>query len=158
MIEAIETRASTVVTETRADIDHGLRNLGRWAFFRGSGILSDEMSSFEDPIKTALVVVDRLFSACPSRGPDSFQFVLLGREALAVKGILSTLFRRSSSRDAWLVFVSERRVAVERIAILRSSTQERPPASLTGAGSARSAFDRGSPSSSAAAADGRLGI
>jgi hypothetical protein len=49
---------------------------------------------------TAITVdsVDRFFSICPFRLSDSeLQLVLLGRLLLAVKGLLSVLFRLSSS-------------------------------------------------------------
>ena len=52
IMEANETRASAVVINVRAEMDQGLRSLDRRAFGRGSGILPDGMSSFEDTIKT----------------------------------------------------------------------------------------------------------
>ena len=58
------------------------------------------MASFEGTLMTDSV--DLFFSNCPFRLRDSeFQFVLLGRLllALAVKGLLSVLFRLSSSCD-----------------------------------------------------------
>lgn len=112
IMEASESRANAVVIRVRAEMDQGLRSLERRAFGRGSGILSDGMSSFEATIKTE-VSVDRSLSTSPSRNWAGFQFVLLGRRLLAVECLLSVLFRRSSScGGVWLFLVSDRRAVV----------------------------------------------
>lgn len=53
------------------------------------------------------MTVDRFFSICPFRvtasDSDGFQFVLLGRLLLAVEGLLSVLFRLSSSDVFWAI-------------------------------------------------------
>jgi hypothetical protein len=93
--------AKAVVARVRTEHDHGLRSLGRRRFCRDSGILSTAMASFEGTAMTA----DGLSSTCPWRVRDSdsvgFQLVLLGRRLRAVEGLLSVLFRLSSSEVGW---------------------------------------------------------
>ncbi len=149
-MEASESRANAVVIRVRADVDQGLRSLERRGFGRGSGILSDGMSSFEDTINTE-VSVDRSLSTSPSRDWAGIQFVLLGRRLLAVECLLSVLFRRSSSRGTWLFLVSDGRAVNRRFEPLSylsedSSNFELPPSTIE----VTSAFaGDGSPSSSA---------
>jgi hypothetical protein len=87
---------SRVVMSVRRELDHGLRNLVRRGFCRESAILSGTMASVEDTLMT-VDSADRFFSKLPFRVSASFQFVLLGRLLLAEDGLLSVLFRRSSS-------------------------------------------------------------
>jgi hypothetical protein len=94
--------------------------------------------------------VDRFFSNCPFRLRDSaLQFVLLGRLLLAVEGLLSMLFRLSSSCDVrWAT--AERVVGgrgLESLFEVASPVFEIAPS-----------FAESSPSSSAADPDDRLRI
>lgn len=81
----------------------GLRNLERRACERESGILSIVVSSTGGTVIT--VVVGNLSdSRGPLRAPVGFQFERLGRRLLDVEGLLSVLFRLSSSKERFLLF------------------------------------------------------
>lgn len=104
-MEASESKAKAVVASVRGEHDQGLLSLCRRGFEREPAILSAAMASFEGTMITG-VSADRFLSA-PFRDSDVFQFVLLGRRLLAVDGLLSALFRLSSSRGVLLCCVSE---------------------------------------------------
>lgn len=146
MMEASESRAKAVVASVRGEHDQGLLSLVRRGFERESAILSAAMASFEGTMITG-VSADRFLSAVPFRDSDVFQFVLLGRRLLAVDGLLSVLFRLSSSRGVVLCCVSEDLAGVwsevvDPLTLSQSSTFE----------------GNSSPSSSAADPEDRLRI
>jgi hypothetical protein len=95
-MEASVRIANTVVTSVRREHDHGLRSLVRRGFGRESAILSGAMASVEGTLMT-VGSDDGVFSRLPFLDSASFQFVLLGRLLLAEDGLLSVLFRLSSS-------------------------------------------------------------
>lgn len=147
--------ATVVVTRVSSEQDHGLRNLERRVFCRDSGILS--MASFEGTVITVGSAA-RFLSIWAFRGSASFQFVL-AILLLAVDGLLSILFRLSSSCEERCEFDCRDVVCglLDSLFDVDSSLLERPPAPSKA--EFKSAFDEeSSPSSSAADPDDRLRI
>jgi hypothetical protein len=94
----IETR---VVRRVRGEHDQGLRSRGRRVLdLVSSDILPATATSFAVTVITA-GSAERVFSRLPCRGSTGFQFSLLATLLLAVEGLLSMLFRRSTSCGAF---------------------------------------------------------
>ena len=95
-ITKIDKTATAVVTSVSNDVDHGLRIIDRFACNRESAILSIAATSSEGTLMTVDCKILPL-SKEALRASTGFQLVLLGLPLLAVRGLFSVLFRRSST-------------------------------------------------------------
>jgi hypothetical protein len=95
-ITKIDKTAIAVVASVSKEVDHGLRIFDRLACNRESAILSIAATSSEG---TLMTVDSKVLSLSKEalRASRGFQLVLLGLPLLAVAGLFSVLFRRSST-------------------------------------------------------------